>query len=555
MRRYPSLLARLLACVFVTFLARSALAQASFDVQHFRASPHSDAFITVESGAVAPSLDVRAQVFFNYSFRPLDIFDQNGTPASSLDHRFDMAISGAISLFDRLSLALSIPATLYQGGNFPTGAPPKNVAFGDLRLDPKVSLLDARRHFVDLALMLSLTVPTATGSSFAGDRSVTFGGELDVSRRFGPARAAINFGFVVRQPSTYFDIRISHELYARTGVGFDVGWFVKKVPLEFFVELFGRTSAVTPFVNAGESPLEGILGARFSILRQLSLTAGVGRGLLPGYGAPAVRAFVGVTVIPLSRAPDAPQPISQPVSQPVSLPASQPAPQPVSQPVSLPVLPQDPDKDGLFDSADACPFEAEDFDGFIDDDGCPELDNDSDGIKDSDDKCPLEPEIINGVDDFDGCPDKGKSLVVVTKEAIQILEKVMFQSGKATILPQSFGLLDQVVNTMKNHGEIGVVRIEGHTDSDGPDAFNLQLSQMRAEAVRGYLIKAGIAEQRLQAKGFGEAKPIAPNSSRRGKDANRRVEFNVVQDAASAASSIEAAPAVDEAPAAEPIKK
>jgi outer membrane protein OmpA-like peptidoglycan-associated protein len=69
------------------------------------------------------------------------------------------------------------------------------------------------------------------------------------------------------------------------------------------------------------------------------------------------------------------------------------------------VIKQDRDQDGFVDSQDPCPAEAEDFDGFEDDDGCPEFDNDKDGIEDARDRCPMKPEDMDNVDDLDGCPD------------------------------------------------------------------------------------------------------------------------------------------------------
>ncbi|MBW2699267.1 MAG: OmpA family protein [Deltaproteobacteria bacterium] len=190
---------------------------------------------------------------------------------------------------------------------------------------------------------------------------------------------------------------------------------------------------------------------------------------------------------------------------------------------------QDSDGDGLMDYEDKCPNEAEDIDKFEDEDGCPDLDNDQDGIADGRDKCPNEAEVINGFEDEDGCPDKGKVVVVVKKDKIEIMKKVYFATSKATIQRESFSLLDQVAQTLRAHSELKKVRIEGHTDDSGPDSFNLKLSQQRAEAVRTYLVGKGVPAERLVAEGFGETKPIAPNKTRSGRSQNRRVEFVIVE--------------------------
>ncbi|RLB54993.1 MAG: hypothetical protein DRI34_11260 [Deltaproteobacteria bacterium] len=190
----------------------------------------------------------------------------------------------------------------------------------------------------------------------------------------------------------------------------------------------------------------------------------------------------------------------------------------------------DQDEDGLTDNVDKCPRQAEDKDGFEDDDGCPDPDNDKDGIPDDKDKCPLEPETINGVKDSDGCPDKGRVVVIVRKKKIEILQKVYFATGRSTILRRSYRLLDQVAQVLRGHSEIKRVRIEGHTDSRGSERFNQRLSEARARSVMRYLVKkGGIDPARLEAVGYGESKPIADNKTRKGREANRRVEFTILE--------------------------
>ncbi len=119
--------------------------------------------------------------------------------------------------------------------------------------------------------------------------------------------------------------------------------------------------------------------------------------------------------------------------------------------------------------------------------------------------------------------------VVVTKQKLELKDKVYFDTGKATIKPQSYGLLDEVAQALKNHEEVKKVSIDGHTDSTGTAKANQKLSQARAEAVRDYLVKKGIDASRLEAKGFGQAHPVASNKTKQGREQNRRVEFNIVQ--------------------------
>ncbi|NIR36899.1 MAG: OmpA family protein, partial [Actinobacteria bacterium] len=187
----------------------------------------------------------------------------------------------------------------------------------------------------------------------------------------------------------------------------------------------------------------------------------------------------------------------------------------------------DTDGDGLLDPVDQCPEEPEDLDEFEDEDGCPDPDNDGDGILDEHDQCPNDAEVINGVEDEDGCPDE--SAIRVTCRAIEINDRIYFETGKAVIRRRSHGLLDQLAAVMGSRPDITKVRVEGHTDSRGRDRYNMELSEQRAAAVRQYLLSRGIAGDRLLSQGFGETQPLESNDTREGRAANRRVEFLILE--------------------------
>lgn len=93
----------------------------------------------------------------------------------------------------------------------------------------------------------------------------------------------------------------------------------------------------------------------------------------------------------------------------------------------------------------------------------------------------------------------------------------------------SFQILDQVASVLKSNPKLRIV-IEGHTDTVGAADYNLQLSDDRADAVRGTLIERGIPGNRLEAIGYGESRPIASNESELGRASNRRVEFRIVKE-------------------------
>lgn len=186
---------------------------------------------------------------------------------------------------------------------------------------------------------------------------------------------------------------------------------------------------------------------------------------------------------------------------------------------------------------DNCPEEAEDFDGYQDDDGCPDADNDRDGLCDpwveakglltqfahvckKVDFCPEQAESMNGYKDEDGCPDE----VPVPPKKVFILEGVNFESGKASITTDSYVSLMKVVDIMEAFPET-TFEIVGHTDNVGRPEKNKQLSADRAESVKNFLVEKGVSESRMVTRGVGDSEPIAANTTAEGRAKNRRIEF------------------------------
>lgn len=254
---------------------------------------------------------------------------------------------------------------------------------------------------------------------------------------------------------------------------------------------------------------------------------------------------------------------------------------------------KDTDGDGIPDDIDRCPTQPEDKDGFQDEDGCPEPDNDGDGIVDTRDRCPnnagpletsgcpdkdsdgvadwedLCPDVPglkenhgcpgdrdgDGVpDNVDKCPDqpgpasnggcpvKVYKLVSRTKDKIVIKQQVHFATNKSKVLPDSFELLNEVASLFKDNADIKKVRIEGHTDSVGSDSHNLTLSQDRANSVMAYIIKQGVDPSRMEAVGYGSTRPLESNTTSKGRAANRRTEFNIIEQGTAGAPDVAPAP-------------
>ncbi len=119
--------------------------------------------------------------------------------------------------------------------------------------------------------------------------------------------------------------------------------------------------------------------------------------------------------------------------------------------------------------------------------------------------------------------------VELTAEKIEIKGEVFFDTAKATIQPDSFALLDEVVQVMKDHPEVLRLRIEGHTDSRGDAEPNLVLSRERAAAVLAYLQDKGVAPERLESEGYGETRPLDKRENEAAWKKNRRVDFYISQ--------------------------
>jgi OOP family OmpA-OmpF porin len=119
--------------------------------------------------------------------------------------------------------------------------------------------------------------------------------------------------------------------------------------------------------------------------------------------------------------------------------------------------------------------------------------------------------------------------VEVRDDRIEIREKIQFEYAKANILAESHDLLNEITDVIQKNPHIKKISIEGHASSEGNPDFNRRLSDDRAKAVMAYLAEKGIDKGRLTAKGYGADKPIANNETEDGREKNRRVEFNIME--------------------------
>jgi large repetitive protein len=496
-------------------------------------------------------------VWLGYANDPVNLYHMGtGERVGALVHnRLGGDLVAAVRLWDRLELGLGAPLILAQSAELDTAMPGNNLSgagLGDLRIMPKVTVL--RRGRTAVAVMATLGLPTSTLDDYGGNDGLSISPALAVSNGGTVGlRLAANVGYRTRSSAQALDLAVDDEVYARAGLGYA---FASSLELDATLDLATAAEDVFGAFNRNHAELRG--GASYDITSAVRLFGAAGMGLAEGFGTPDWRALAGLR---LGRGKSEPRPAQKPpldrdrdgiIDVADKCPTEAETRNSFEDDDGCPDDP-DPDRDGLIGAADQCPNEPEDADGFEDTNGCPDPDNDRDGILDLDDKCRDVPgvAVMQGcpdpdrdgdgvVDRLDKCPDepgkaeldgcKDKPRVTVGDGKLEILDIVYFATDAAIIQPQSFAILDEVARVANIHTEITKLRIEGHTDDQGNDAYNKSLSQRRADAVRTYLIQKGVAAGRLEAMGFGEEQPKVDNGTPEGRATNRRVEF-IISDA------------------------
>jgi OOP family OmpA-OmpF porin len=490
MRVAHRLLARFAFCgvLLLPGLARAQQTETNtnVDAERFKPAVTPDGWVTAEGSGLRPTADPwEFGLYLNYGVNPLVAVDAgNDLSRQFVGGHLGFDAIASVTLADPFVLGLDMPLYAAQSGDYD----PSFAGLGDLRLVPKLRIMDDREDAIGLALTPEVRLPTHTGDFSGGARNVVVIPKVILDHRFRSGiRIGFNLGALFRQKTEFFNVSAGSELVYAGALGYTLGGLEGKT--ELGVELNGAAGLVAH--DTEELPLELFAYIRQVLSPQWDLIAGPGFGLIAGYGVPTIRIFAGVRFRPTSH---------------------------------------DADDDGISDDVDRCPNIPEDRDGYQDTDGCPDEDPDADrdGVPDWDDQCPDAKETINGYEDDDGCPDTGSSQVIYEDGQFRVLDAVHFEHGSAKLQEDSYGLLDQVALTIKAHPEMKV-RVEGHTDDTGPEVVNRRLSQNRAESVRRYLIRKGVQPGRVEAKGYGETRPLERGTSEEARAANRRVEFVVIE--------------------------
>lgn len=541
-----------------------------------------------------PNTMVYAQLGFGYSLNPLRMSDVltgpqdqaslRQSPAEAISNQFTNYFSGGIELFDHLTVGLTLPVTWVQTGNQPNPTGSSSAfgaggvgntytvtgpAAGDLRIDARYVAWRKEDRSMALGLQLSVYAPTGNGSAsnFGGDGST--GAMPMVTWEWSPWQHSrlpvffvVNTGVMFRPENSIGDPAGNHGTPDGLGVGDEWRWAVgaylpiKDGKFRIGADIFGQTGLTgsgdlttgnTAFTRQN-TPIEWDVEGRMRLPHMLNndqfyVGAGAGSLFAPGYGAPDLRilAVLGTywTIEDTSaNSPEARAKIRASIREslkdtdgdgiPDDIDACPEVPEDHKDPDPMDgcPAPSDRDGDGIPDQYDKCPDVPEDKDGIDDQDGCPEDDADQDGIPDAKDACPKEPGQPDPDPKKNGCP----KFIKLEGSTVRVLQQVHFATGSATILPDSFPMLQEIVQLLKATPGIKKMRIEGHTDNRGAADMNLDLSKRRAASVKAWLIQHGIEATRLESEGYGLTKPIESNDTDAGRQANRRVEFHITEE-------------------------
>lgn len=371
-------------------MSMSASAQSNdrFSTEQFAPQPSQFTnYFTVASPQVLEAWRAELSLLAVYADDPLTLRRANGDRLEGGDiigNQLVGNVMASIGLGGIMDLGVVLPVFLIHQGDDPIVLDlvepiDNSVGIGDLRIVPKINLIDKDTiedpGGFQLGVLADISIPTGDEDKLQG---AGFSAEPRLAMGFGISNvfdAALNVGYLIRDEGGFLNVDVKSHLTLGGALDFGFGpdRGLRKT-FHFIPEVF----AEIPFneKNDGgnedfrsQTPVEIVGGFKIFPVEDFLIQAGAGMGLVEGYGTPDYRVFFGI--------------------------GFSPAPNRVL----------DADGDGILDEDDECPNDPEDFDGFEDEDGCPDFDNDGDGILDVDDACPNVAEDFDGDEDEDGCPE------------------------------------------------------------------------------------------------------------------------------------------------------
>ena len=487
------------------------------DLEQVWLDPAARGSLWVGNGQTLGALECRTAASLTYTFSQFR--SVNDRAAGALTDRLGIQVMGALGVTDWLEFGANIPVFIAQASAAPIKV--ASAGMGNPMMYGKISILDSNRP-VQLSFGLGVGVPVGTAAA-QGNGGTEVLPRINLGKVYSNVQVGVELSALIRPVVDYSPVTFGSG--DKVGSQIAVGGMIGSIGPGLRTELSARA-----FVSlaGGRAGIEAQVAARYPI-GGLELFASMGPGFFGEPNTPYLRVYAGIAFAnaPMTKAPclegepyelaDCPDlDLDQDgVSNFLDGCSAVKGP---SENRGCP----DTDKDGdtVVDRLDGCIDQA----GPVQNTGCPWPDRDGDTVADSEDNCPKDV----GPRENQGCPAAKKQLVIITREKLIIKDKVFFDTGRATILAKSNGLLDQVAAVLAQHPEIAALQVEGHTDNVGNAERNKVLSQDRANAVKAYLVKAGIEEKRLVPVGFGQERPADTNDSPAGRDNNRRVEFNIL---------------------------
>jgi outer membrane protein OmpA-like peptidoglycan-associated protein len=350
--------------------------EAGIDIQQFKPTTDVQGFLLVPDATLLPQFRPAFAFHLNYAVQPLEVQAPGyGRQFGVIDGIFGGDLVGAFGILDWWELGVAfpfmqIPVETQFASSSSFGGKDLAYGIGDLRIETRLRALDPKKKPIGLAGDLYLTLPTGNERAGLGRGLPGGGARLIVSQAWKRIHFAANLGWAFYPRASVANLTTGDEFTYGAALGVTPILDHLDVRLEFDGSLTPgpneRDGSERSFDGA-HSPLEMLVSAQWRWRNGMALHGGLGKGISRGFGTPELRVFAGV---------------SWGVWRPM-----------------------DRDKDGIVDKEDACKKEAEDVDGFQDQDGCPDPDNDGDGLLDVDETCDMQPEDKDGFQDQDGCPD------------------------------------------------------------------------------------------------------------------------------------------------------
>ncbi len=449
------------------------------------------------------------------------------------DHRIDQIVDEFLTTDLLFSYGLTDWFTLHVGVPFNPYSNVEPIAnyqntqdgsLGDLRFS---GTLNVYRKWDDtdpsiqrggFALVPFVTVPMDNTDDFFGESSWTGGGLLAFDRHIGKrSYIGINLGARFRERERLLNLIVAHEMLASGSYVYRLSC---KHRLDFLAEIQSSTTFRKFYAQEVTSPVEVFFGLRKqSQSKHWEWNLGAGRGINNGYGAPDFHVYAGLSYlffgkhVPRKHCCEVAS--VQPVvhEKPVVQDLGSIHIEIVNSLGEAVVLPIRIIKNKTLMVSNTTnrirqPIEAGTYTVEVD----------------STEKISQTITVVSKEETY-------KKIVVpaeVTKKSevmVRYIEPIYFDSNKATIKPESYPALDEVFSIILEFPKIQNIQIQAHTDSQGAQAYNLDLSNRRAQSAKEYLIHKGVSATQIQTKGFGESQPIETNATAEGRFKNRRVEF------------------------------